>query len=120
MRKIAVSITHAPFGHEQAFAGLYVASAALSKGLDAIVVLSGEGVYCASSGQIDPLGNINLPSTEEQVRDIIDMGGRIVVNAADLEQMGIGATDLIEGIEAMDSGKMLALLLEPDRAVVTL
>jgi len=36
--KAVIEISHPPFGHENTFAGLYVATASLSKAMDIVVV----------------------------------------------------------------------------------
>jgi predicted peroxiredoxin len=119
MSKILVLITHPPFGHENTFAGLYVASAALSKGLDVTVAMTGDGVYAGRKGQVDPLANINMPSTEDQVRDIIDLGGRVFVDQDSLSARGITQEELIEGLEGQPLGKIHDVMLDEGEIIVT-
>lgn len=115
---IIVSITQPPFGHENAFAGLYVGSASLSKGLDVMVLLLGDGVYNARKGQVDPLKNIFMPPTENQVQDIVDMGGRVVVENEALWERGIEPSELLEGVETMESSRIMEIILENGEKVV--
>lgn len=110
MAKIVVEVTHPPFGHEQAFAGLYVALASLSKAVDAVVVLSGDGVFCALKGQDKPLERLQLPPTEEEIRDILDMGGRVVVQTESLTERAIAPEDLIDGVETLARTEVFALI----------
>jgi predicted peroxiredoxin len=119
MTKTIVMITHPPFGHENAFAGLYVASAALSKGLEITVAMTGDGVYAGRKGQIDPLANINMPSTEDQVRDIIDLGGRLIVDQDSMLERGITQEELIEGVELQPLEKIHDLMLDDGEIIVT-
>jgi sulfur relay (sulfurtransferase) DsrF/TusC family protein len=115
---VVVTITQPPFGHENAFAGLYVGSASLSKGLEVVVLLMGDGVYNARKGQVDPLKNIFMPPTENQVQDIIDMGGRVIIEKEALWERGIEPSELLEGIEVMESSRMMDIIIENGEKVV--
>lgn len=118
MVNILVFISHAPFGHENAFAGLYVASASLSKGLEVCVILEGEGIYAGLKGQLDPQGNIDLPPTENQVKDILAVGGKVIVSKASLELRGIEQSALLENIVVLESEKIHDIILEHNGHVV--
>lgn len=115
---IVVTITQPPFGHENAFAGLYVGSASLSKGLEVVVLLMGDGVYNARKGQVDPLKNIFMPPTENQVQDIVDMGGRVLIEKEALWERGIEPSELLQGVEILESSKMMDTILENGEKIV--
>ena len=118
MAKLLIDISHAPFGCENTFAGLYVASASLSKGHEVAVILSGDGVYAGMKGQLDPQGGICLPSTEEQVKDIIEAGGRVFAVREALGLRGIGAGSLIGGIEVVGMEQAHDMALGHDGHVI--
>jgi sulfur relay (sulfurtransferase) DsrF/TusC family protein len=115
---IIVTISQPPFGHENAFAGLYVGSASLSKGLEVIVLLHGDGVYNARKGQIDPLKNIFMPPTDKQVQDIVDIGGRVILGKEALQERGIEISELIEGVEVMEGNRIMDLILEKGEKII--
>ena len=115
---VVIDITHPPFGHENTFAGLYVATGALSKGMDVIVILRGDGVYTGRAGQQDTLQNINQPSTEDQVTDILELAGRIVADANALSVRGIAADELIDGIEVLQTEEIHDIILDHGNKVV--
>jgi len=115
---IIVQITKPPFGHENTFAGLYVASASLSKVLDVIVILMGDGVYVAEKGQIDPQKNIFLPPTETQLNDIVDLGGRVIVDKNALYERGIEYEKLIAGVEVKEMKEIQNVILDHGDKVV--
>ena len=119
MVNVIIEISRAPFGHEHTFAGLYVASASLSKMMDVIVILRGDGVYTGRKGQISPLEKIHLPPTEDQVSDIIELDGRVVADKSALEARGIADDELIEGIEVIASDDIRNLILEHGEKIVT-
>ena len=112
MAELVVEISRPPFGHENTFAGLYVALGSLTKANDVTVVLRGDGVYTGRKGQERSLKNINLPPTERQVRDIIDLDGRVVADKTSLEVRGISEEELIEGIEIVEPEEVHDILLE--------
>jgi predicted peroxiredoxin len=116
--KVLIEITRAPFGHENTFAGLYVASGSLSKGMDVSVVLRGDGVYTGRKGQVDPQSNINLPPTEDQVKDILELGGRILVDKSSLHNRGIEDDELIDGVEILDTNSIHDIILGHGEKVV--
>ena len=118
MAHIVVELSHPPFGHEHTFAGLYVATASLSKGMDVVVGLRGDGVYTGMKGQVEPQKNICLPPTEAQVEDILDLDGRVVADRASLETRGLSEKELIEGIEIMETTEIHSLILKEGTKII--
>ena len=116
--KVIIDISHPPFGQENTFAGLYVATGSLSKGMDVTVILRGDGVYTGRSGQIDPQKNISLPATEDQVNDIIELGGRVVADKNSLAQRGISPDELIEGVEILETNQIHDIIIDHGDKVV--
>jgi len=118
MVKVVIEISHPPFGYEHTFAGLYVASASLSKGYDVTVILRSDGVYTGRKGQIEPMKNINLPATEDLVEDIIELDGRIIIERSSMEMRGINEDELIDEIEVMDTQDIHDIILDYGEKVV--
>ncbi len=118
MVKVVIEISHPPFGYENTFAGLYVATASLSKGFDVILILRGDGVYTGRKGQIEPLEKISLPPTENQVEDIIELDGRIIADRDALSQRGIADDELMVGIEIMNPQDIQDIILDHGEKVV--
>ena len=112
MAEMVVEISRPPFGHENTFAGLYVALGSLTKGHEVTVVLRGDGVYTGRKGQEGSLKNINLPPTEQQIQDIVDLDGRVVADRASLEMRGISGEELMEEIEVVETEGIHDILLE--------
>ena len=118
MIKVIVEISHPPFGHENTFAGLYVATASLSKGMDVTVILRGDGVYAGRKGQDAPLQHINLPPTEEQVQDILELAGRVVADKNAMDMRGITPEELIDGVEILETNDIHDIILNHGEKVV--
>jgi sulfur relay (sulfurtransferase) DsrF/TusC family protein len=112
MSDIVVEISKPPFGHENTFAGLYVALVSVTRGREAVVVLRGDGVYAGVMGQEATMENIHLPPTEQQMQDIVDLDGRVVADRTSLEARGISKEELFEEIEIVDTQEIHRILLE--------
>jgi predicted peroxiredoxin len=109
---LVIQISKPPFGHENTFAGLFVASASLSTGLETTVLMVGDGVYTAIKRQVDPQKNISMAPTESQVQDIIDLGGRVIADEKALQKRGIEKKELIEGLEVKNTLEIQDLILD--------
>ncbi len=119
MAKLVIEISHAPFGHENAYSGLFAAMGWVSVGNEVLVVLRGNGGHVARKGQVDSLSEINLPPTEKQVMDVLGEGGRIVAERSSLEARGIEEDMMIEGIEVLETDAIHLLILEEGERVLT-
>ncbi|HDP97094.1 MAG TPA: hypothetical protein ENN25_05325 [Euryarchaeota archaeon] len=119
-KKLVVMIIHPPYGHENAFAGFFVALASLSKGLDVTVALNCDGVFTAVKGQKDPEALLHLPSIEKQLKDILDLGGRIVADTDSAATRGVNPEDCVEGIEFVSPEEMTKVIKENGELMVTL
>lgn len=111
MASVIMEITHPPFGRENTYAALFIASASVSLGVEVAIVLSGEGVYAGLKGQTDSQKNINLPSTEEQVRDFLFLGGTVFIDKQSMTARGMIESELIEGIKVLDRTAVVDLML---------
>jgi len=112
MSNLLIEIVHSPFGHENAYAGLFVAMAWASMGNDVTVVLREEGVHTGRKGQVNPFENINLPPTEKQVNELLEVGGRVVADRQALQMRGIRAEELINGVAVLDVSEIRGLMVE--------
>jgi predicted peroxiredoxin len=111
MVSIIMEITHPPFGRENTYAALFIASASVALGIEVTIALTGEGVYSGLKGQTDPQKNINMPSTEGQIKDFLFLGGTVVVDERSMVTRGIRETELIEGIKVLDRSAVVDLIL---------
>jgi predicted peroxiredoxin len=111
MVSVIMEITHPPFGRENTYAALFIASASVALGVGVAIILSGEGVYAGLKGQTDPQKNINLPSTEAQVRDFLFLGGTVFVDEQSMAARGMIASELIEGIKVLSNPAIVDLIL---------
>ncbi len=120
MPKLVIEIVHAPYGRENAYAGLFIAMGWVAVGNEVIVALHSDGVYTARRGQQDPMKEISLPSVEKQVMDVIEEGGRVIVDRTCIEVRGIDPEMLVKGVEVFDSDELVELIYKEGERVLTL
>lgn len=104
MSSSLVIIDKAPYGHENALSGIYIAIASLDKGINSDVLLMGDGVYAALKNQQSE-ETIQYPSVCELIYSIFP-NGTLFVHLDSLIERGIKYEDLIEIAELID-GKTL-------------
>ena len=120
MAKLIMDVGHAPFGHENAYAGFFVTMGWVSIGNQGFVLLRGEGVHAARKGQGDTMMEIGLPQTEKLVNDIIGEGARVIAEKEALRARNITPEMLIQGVEIMSSSELDVVVLEHGERVLTL
>ena len=118
MPKLVIEIIHGPYGRENAYAGLFIAMGWVAVGNEVIVALHSDGVYAARRGQKDPMKEISLPSVEKQVMDIIEEGGRVIVDRTCIEVRGLDKE--IKGVEVLDGDDLVELVYQEGERVLTL
>lgn len=115
MSSSLVIIDKAPYGHENALSGIYIALASLDKGINSDVLLMGDGVYAAqknqSSGQ-----TIKYPSISGLIYSLFP-NGTLFVHLDAIIERGIKYEDLVEIAELID-GKTLYNLSKSKKHII--
>ena len=112
VNSICVVVRRPPYGREDAFAGLRLALSAVSHGLDAVVVLRGDGVWSAVAGQRSEA--IAMPSNETVVRDLLEMGAEVWAEDGALAERKLAPGDLVEGVQVAPAARLDELILSRD------
>lgn len=107
-----VLITKAPYGLEEAFAGLRLALAMGVNGMKTSVLMLEDGVYNALATQ--KAEAVKMPSNIEATRELYDFDMPVYVVKEDLEERGIPESKLFEGLRPIPSEKIRELLAEHD------
>nr|WP_319372866.1 DsrE family protein [uncultured Methanobacterium sp.] len=110
-----IIIDKAPYGHENALSGIYIAIASLDKGINSDVLLMGDGVYAAQKNQ-SAEKTIGYPSVSELLYSIFP-NGTLFVHLDSLISRGIKYEDLIEIAELID-GKTLYELSKSKKHII--
>lgn len=101
MSSSLVIIDKAPYGHENALSGIYIAIASLDRDIEADVLLMGDGVYAALKNQSGEK-MIGYPSVSELIYSLFPTG-TLFAHLDSLIQRGIKYEDLVEITELIDN-----------------
>lgn len=108
MQSALIIIDKAPYGHENALSGIYIALAGLDKGIHADILLIGDGVYAALKDQ-SPEKTIEYPSVGELIYSIFPEGN-LFIHLDSLTQRGIEYGELVEIVEIVDDKTLYNIL----------
>jgi len=111
---ILVLITRAPYGLEEAFAGLMLALAMGVNGVKTSVVLMEDGVYNAVGSQKPEI--LKMPSNADVTRQLYDFDVQVHVVMEDLASRGIQESRLFEGLKIIPRARLKQMLNEHDVA----
>jgi predicted peroxiredoxin len=95
-QSVLIYCTHGTYGRDDdAYGALLQANTALARGFNVTLVLVDEGVLLVKKGQnpakIGAVNNIN------ELRDFIDLGGKLLLINESLEERGVSTNEIIEG-----------------------
>lgn len=107
-------VVKAPYGREDAFAGLRFALSQIASGaLDrSDTVLMGDGVYNALKGQKSE--EIGMPSNLEATGDLLDLDGKVFCVKEDLVERELLEGNMLEGLEIIGREKLPQLINDYD------
>ena len=101
VKSILTIVKSAPYGREDAFAGLRFSLSQIAAGLmdAADTILVEDGVYNALLGQQSDV--IRMPSNLEATQDLLDLDGRVLCVHEHLEAREISRDDILEDVEVV-------------------
>ena len=111
---ILVLITRAPYGLEEAFAGLRLALAMGVNGMKTSVLMIEDGVFNGVSTQRPEA--VRMPSNIEATKELYDFEVPVYVVKEDLAARGIPESKLFEGLKVVPASYVRDLLREHDVA----
>lgn len=109
---ILVLITRAPYGLEEAFAGLRLALAMGVNGMKTSVVLMEDGIYNAIASQKSDA--LKMPSNADATKELYDFDVPVYVVKENLASRGIPESRLFEGLKVIPSSQLKQLISEHD------
>jgi tRNA 2-thiouridine synthesizing protein D len=107
---ILVLITKAPYGLEDAFAGLRLALAMGVNGMKTSVVMVEDGVFNAVKTQKPEA--VKMPSNLEATKELYDFEVPVYVVKEDLAARGISEVNLFDGLKVVPAGALKGLVAE--------
>jgi sulfur relay (sulfurtransferase) DsrF/TusC family protein len=114
MHKVMILIRSPPYGTTNAGEGLRAGIAIAGMDIETTIVLMGDAIYAALTGQ-DPEA-INAISLSESIANAKDFGARLVVHDESMRQRGIGRGELL-GVEIMRAEEVAQLAREVDATI---
>jgi sulfur relay (sulfurtransferase) DsrF/TusC family protein len=110
VESILTIVKTAPYGREDAFAGLRFSLSQIAAGMmeRCDTLLIEDGVYNAKLNQ-DTFA-IRMPSNLDATEDILDLDGRVFVVKEDMESRYLSPEDLLEGVEIISIADMPKLM----------
>ena len=114
VKSILTIVKSAPYGREDAFAGLRFSLSQIAAGmLDTCdTLLIEDGIYNAKKNQ-DTFA-IRMPSNLDATEDLLDLDGRVFAVREDIESRYLTDGDLLEGVEIITIAEMPQLMEEYD------
>jgi predicted peroxiredoxin len=95
---LLIYCTHGTYGRDDdAYGALLQANHAVARGMNVTLVLVEDGVLLSKKGQ-NP-SKIGLPNNLDEIKDFIELGGKLVVIKESIEERGVKVNELIEGTE---------------------
>lgn len=107
-----VLITRAPYGLEDAFAGLRLALAMGVNGMKTSVVMIEDGVFNAVRTQKPE--SVKMPSNIEATKELYDFEIPVYVVKEDLAARGIPEANVFDGLKVVPAGAMKNILADHD------
>jgi predicted peroxiredoxin len=108
MKSISIILRKPPYGTIDAPEAIRHALGAVTEEVPARLILVDGGVCAARKGQ--DTGATGYLSAEEGIRDCLDMGVTVLADRGAMEQEGIAAKDLVDGVTIASGADIAAAL----------
>jgi sulfur relay protein TusB/DsrH len=105
---LLVLVTKAPYGLEDAFAGLRLALAIGVNGMSTTVVLMEDGVYNAVASQKPEA--VGMPSNVDATKELYDFDVSVHVVKEDLEERALSELELVDGLEVIERAALIGMI----------
>lgn len=113
VKSLLLYTTHGTYGRDDdGFGACLAANSTLAKGLDVTFLLIGDGVALTKSDQ-NP-NSIGLPNNSNEIRDFLNLGGRLIVIQESLEERGIKKEELVDDVEILTLNDVNSLIENHD------
>jgi len=109
---LLVLITRAPYGLEEAFAGLRLALAIAVNGVKTSVVMMEDGVYNAVGTQKPDI--LKMPSNADATKELYDFDVQVYVVREDLKERAIAESGLFDGLKVVGRDGLRKLVSDHD------
>jgi tRNA 2-thiouridine synthesizing protein D len=108
MDNISIILRRPPYGTVDASEAVRHLLGALTEGFSAKLILVDGGVTVARKGQ--NTAQTEYISMESGISDCIDMGAEVYADAGSMEEAGLDAADLVEGVRISGNAEIADIL----------
>lgn len=116
MKSLAVILVKPPYGCINAVEAVRHALGGVGEELEVSFLLVDSGVLAAVKGQ--DAGETGFISLEGSVGDCVDMDVKVYVDKASLRDEDLEETDLVGGVQVINSSEVSAIVSEADRVII--
>jgi sulfur relay (sulfurtransferase) DsrF/TusC family protein len=122
MKKVNIIVSPAPYGKEDAFGAVPMASSQVAAGNEASVTFICGAVHSIVKGQKTGYGDIaewerDVPSVESEILKNVDLVEFYALDR-DVEKRGISDDEIIDGIKKISVSELTDMILEADVTLV--
>jgi tRNA 2-thiouridine synthesizing protein D len=108
-KSLLLYTTHGTYGRDDdGYGACLAANSALSKGLEVALLLIDDGVALAKHGQNPNI--IGLPNNNDEIKDFLELGGRLIVIQESLVERGIKKEELEDEAEIIAFSDIYSLI----------
>jgi len=112
--QILFILNDSPYANERSYNGMRLAKTLIVDGVEVVVFLMADAVYCAKTAQKPPKGHINL---EQMLEDFLKFG-RILMCGTCLDARGISDDEILETASRSTIKELAQLTQDADRVLV--
>ena len=112
MAQIMIHNTHGKDDVERASLALVIANTALTSGQEAVLLLTVDGVWIATSGYTEGLQANGFQPLTDLLNQFVTNGGRVLVCGACAKPRNITAEQLIQGAQLVGAAVAVELLVK--------
>lgn len=114
--RLALIITKPPYGTIHAAEAIRHAMGATGEEFKVSLVLVDGGILLSKRGQFE--GETGYTNLEEHVKDIIDLGGEVIVEKASLREFGLAPEDIINGAKIASTYDISETVKSADKIMI--
>jgi sulfur relay (sulfurtransferase) DsrF/TusC family protein len=113
VKRVLLALHSGTYGRTDDVVGAFIlADTLLTKGLEVTILLRGDGVYAALTGQRPR--TIGLESHTDHLEAAVEMGAKVLAVSEDLKARRLKAKDLVGYVEAVPERDIPALMADHD------
>ena len=116
--KLVFMVLHGPSHPEHATIPFVMAGAALASDVEVVLGFQADGVELVRVGGADAVAAPGFPPLAKLMKDVRDLGGKLLVCGPCVKSREIAPEDLVEGAEIVAAGRFIAEITSATNSLV--